>query len=318
MPERFKSPEPPRAPLSPQPVLNGESKVNGALNGNAKTLISASQPELTEDGGTRKTVVKVMRRVVRRVIPSEEETPTAMSPEPPKLVTEPPKPEPFSVPKAMKMPVFSFKHDTIKEDKDDLSSGLTSLMARGRTREPRPRIRKDESPEKEDVKPVEKVSQEKDNSGPACGKTPMNVEASQPLKQKGQHAPTLNPSRSPLSPPPGFIPAPKPNPLSPPVGFVPAPKPPKQPAPKPMGLAPTISPPSAPVPEPKTATPSCTPAIPQAAATSTPARSNTLNPPVPKTNLFAPPAGFIPTPKQMVVKKPEVLITLITQRHGFV
>ncbi len=40
-------------------------------------------------------------------------------------------------------------------------TGLNSLMTRGRTREPRPRIRKDEPPEKEDVKPVEKSKREK-------------------------------------------------------------------------------------------------------------------------------------------------------------
>jgi len=98
MPERFKSPEPSRASLSPEPFLNGESKVNGALNGSVKTTASASQPELTEDlqGGTRKKVVKVVRRVVRRVLPTEEDKATipAMSPEPPKPVLEPPKPEP--------------------------------------------------------------------------------------------------------------------------------------------------------------------------------------------------------------------------------
>ncbi|XP_057206272.1 unconventional myosin-XVIIIa isoform X6 [Triplophysa rosa] len=309
MPERFKSPEPPRAPLSPEPVLNGGSKMNGALNGNAKTLISASQPDVTEDGGTRKKVVKVVCRVIRKVIPFEEETPTA----PAAMSPDPPKPEPVSVPKYVKMPVFSFKHDTIKEDKDDISSGLTSLMARGRTREPRPRIRKDEPPEKEDVKPVSEKAQEKENTGPAYNKTALKVEASRPLKQEEQAATTLNPSKSPLTPPAGFIPAPKPNPLSSPSGFVPVPKPSgvvsptNQPAPKPpMASAPTISPPSAPVPDPKTVTPSSTPVIPKAAATSTPARSNTLNPPVPKTDPFSPPTGFIPTPKQMVVKKLEV------------
>lgn len=70
MPERFKSPEPPRYSLSPEPFLNGESKVNGAVNGSVKTTPCTSQPELVEDlqDGTRKNVVKVMRRVVRRVV----------------------------------------------------------------------------------------------------------------------------------------------------------------------------------------------------------------------------------------------------------
>ncbi len=82
MPERFRSPEPPEAPLSPEPLQNGESKINGNLNGTIKTTASASQPELTEDllGGTRKKVVKVVRRVVRRVVPAEEDTATTLQP----------------------------------------------------------------------------------------------------------------------------------------------------------------------------------------------------------------------------------------------
>ncbi|XP_065137172.1 unconventional myosin-XVIIIa isoform X4 [Paramisgurnus dabryanus] len=320
MSERFKSPEPPRSPWSPVPVLNGDSEINGVINGKVKPFVGVSQPEPTQDlqGGTNNNVVKVVRRVVRRVVPTEEETsttPAAMSP-------EPPKPEPLSVPKAMKMPVFSFKHDTIKkEDKDDLSTGLTSLMSRGRTREPRPRFRKDE---KEDVKPVEKVS---DNSVPACDKTVLKVEANQPLKPEEQTSATnVIPSKPPLSPPAVS----KPNPLSPPPGFVPAPKPsgfvstPKRsvlspppgfvPAPKPVTPSPTISPFSAPIPSPKTVpiSPSSTPAIPKAAATSAPARSNTPNPQVPKTDPFAPPSGFLPTPKQLALKKPEMKATVRT------
>ncbi len=349
MPERFRSPEPPEAPLSPEPLQNGESKINGNLNGSIKTTASASQPELTEDllGGTRKKVVKVVRRVVRRVVPAEEDTattPAAMSPEPPKPALEPPKPEPASVPKVVKMPVFSFKHDSIKkEERDDISAGLTSLMTRGRTREPRPRIRKDEPSEKEDVQPVER-SQERDISGPAQDKTVPKVEASQTPKQEPQtsaSAATLMTPKYPASPPAGFIPTPKPNPLSLPSGFVPTPKPvgfvptsklstfsppadflpaPKSPSVTPAGFVPTtpiVSPPSALIPDPKTlpVIPSSTPADPKAVsfAPTVPGKTNTLNPPAPKTDPFAPPSGFIPTNKLMPMKKPEVLITSL---HG--
>uniref|UniRef100_A0A8C2KNQ1 Myosin XVIIIAb n=1 Tax=Cyprinus carpio TaxID=7962 RepID=A0A8C2KNQ1_CYPCA len=342
MPERFKSPEPPQAPLSPEPLLNGESKMNCTLKGSVKTTASASQPELTEDlqGGSHKKVVKVVRRVVRRVVPDEEDTattPAAMSPEPPKPSLEPQKPEPASVPKVVKMPVFSFKHDSIKkEERDDISAGLTSLMTRGRTREPRPRIRKDEPLEKEDVKPEGK-SLEKEISGPAQDKTVPKVEASQTPKQEPQtsvSAATLTTPKSPVSPPAGFIPTPKPNPLSPPSGFVPTSKPlgfcptskpstvsppagfipASKPSPvTPAGFVPTapiVSPPSAPISDPKTlpVISSSTPAVPKSAATSVPSapgKTNTLNPPAPKTDPFAPPSGFIPTNKQMPMKKPE-------------
>uniref|UniRef100_A0A673LDV4 Unconventional myosin-XVIIIa-like n=1 Tax=Sinocyclocheilus rhinocerous TaxID=307959 RepID=A0A673LDV4_9TELE len=337
MPECFKSPEPPQAPLSPEPLMNGESKVNGALNGSVKTTDSASQPELTEDlkGGTHKKVIKVVRRVVRRVVPAEEDmatTPAAVSPEPPKPALEPQKPEPASVPKVVKVPVFSFKHDFIKkEERDDISAGLTSLMTRGRTRESRPRIRKDEPPEKEGVKLVEK-SHEKEISGPAQDKTVLKVEASQTPKQEQQtsaSATTLTTPKSPVSPPAGFVPTPKSNPISPPSGFVPTPKPTSKPStlsppagfipaskPSPMtptGFVPTapiVSPPSAPIPDPKTlpVIPSSTPPVPKAAATSAPTsagKSYTHNSPAPKTDPFAPPSGFIPTNKQMPMKKPE-------------
>ncbi|XP_056119401.1 unconventional myosin-XVIIIa isoform X5 [Rhinichthys klamathensis goyatoka] len=349
MPERFKSPEPSRAPLSPEPFLNGESKVNGALNGSVKTTASASQPELTEDlqGGTHKKVVKVVRRVVRRVLPTEEDRatiPATMSPEPPKPVLEPPKPEPASVPKVVKVPVFSFKHDTIKkEERDDISAGLTNLMTRGRTREPRHRIRINEPAEKEDVKSVEK-SEEKDISEPAQNKTLPKLEAFQTLKleqQTSSSATTSTTHKSPVSPPIGFIPASKPNPFSPPsgfvpttkpIGFVPISKPPTLspsagfiPAPKPcpmtpaggdIQIAPSVSTPSAPIPDPKTlpVIPSSTPAVPAANfAPTAPGKSNTLNPPALKTDQFAPPSGFIPTHKQMSIKKPEVKMTVRMQ-----
>ncbi|XP_073779823.1 unconventional myosin-XVIIIa isoform X10 [Danio rerio] len=332
MPERFKSPEPPRYSLSPEPFLNGESKVNRAVNGSVKTTPFTSQPELVEDlqDGTRKNVVKVMRRVVRRVVSCEEDTPiqpAALVPEQPKHSLGPPKPEPASVPKAVKVPMFSFKHDTIKkEERDDIAAGLTSLMTRGRTREPRPRIRKDDPVEK-DVKPVEK-SQEKEISGPAPHKTGPKMEPSQPLKQEQQTSPpatTSTTTKSPVSPSAGFIPPPKPNPLSP-LGFIPAPKP--------LGFIsnskpPTLSSPSGvvatqkaaslnsvptistPIPDPKTlpVISSSIPAVPKTAATSAPIASgkcNTPNPPAAKKDPFAPPTGFIPTQKQMPVKKPEV------------
>ncbi|XP_077064509.1 myosin-XVIIIa isoform X3 [Siphateles boraxobius] len=339
MPERFKSPEPSRASLSPEPFLNGESKMNGALS--VKTTASASQPELTEDlqDGTRKKVVKVVRRVVRRVLPTEEDRaaiPATMSPEPPKPVLEPPKPEPASVPKVVKVPVFSFKHDTIKkEERDDISAGLTNLMSRGRTREPRHRIRNNEPAEKEDVKPVEK-SEVNEISEPTQNKTLPKLEASQCLKleqQTSAPATTSTTLKSPVSPPVGFIPASKPNPLSPPSGFVPTPKPigfvPNSkpptlspsvgfiPAPKPspitpagfVPIAPSVSPPSAPIPDPKTlpVIPSPISAVPTANfAPTAPGKTNTLNPPALKTDQFAPPSGFIPTHKQMSMKKPEV------------
>ncbi|XP_037631516.1 unconventional myosin-XVIIIa isoform X15 [Sebastes umbrosus] len=280
VPERFKSPEPPpkspkhpQAPLSPEPVMNSEREQNGIMgrsvvnvtaNGNTKlTGTSTNQMDTTEDKGlTRKKVVKVVRRVVRKVLPSEEDEtivptqPSDRAPQAAKPAAEPVKavPAPASVSKAPMMSGFSFKHDVIKtEDKDDISRGLTNLMVRGRTREPRPRVLKDERPEKielekknekKEVKVVEPEEKKEDkttikphevehkltSSGPAIRDVKSPVVAVNPTSAASERsAPT--PSKSthsrPSSLPPvvGFIPAPKPTPLSPPPGFIPAPKP---------------------------------------------------------------------------------------------
>ncbi|KAJ7990677.1 hypothetical protein DPEC_G00302880 [Dallia pectoralis] len=167
VPERFRSPEPPTqatsqrfsstdacraSTISPVPVQNGDRKQIKALNSStvnggsansiAKPVGNGFQPEQDNDdddqGLTRKKVAKVLRRVVRKVPPAEEEHVQA--------------PEPTSVPKNPKVPMFLFKHDTIKKDeKDDISAGLANLMVRGRTRD-RPRIRKDQHPEVEEMK----------------------------------------------------------------------------------------------------------------------------------------------------------------------
>ncbi|XP_062329811.1 unconventional myosin-XVIIIa isoform X10 [Osmerus eperlanus] len=304
MPERHKSPEPSRAPMSPEPVLNGESKhnvaVNGsAINGNANGNVkppgaSISQPDLTDDQGLiRKKVVKVVRRVVRKVLPTEEEDarrPTGHAQTPSsKTLMEPPKPAaaPASVPKGPKVPSFSFKHDTIKtEDKDDISAGLTSLMGRGRTREPRPRTRKDEPPEKaaqvekkekEDIKDSPKISEVKPE--PKEEEPVLKREA--PVSSVPTTAATIAP---PNSSPAGFIPAPKSSTLSPPAGFVPAPK--SSPLSPPVGFVPA---------------PKSSPLSPPAGFVSAP-KSSPLSPPVgfvpaPKSSPLSPPVGFVPPPK---------------------
>lgn len=271
MAEQFRSPEPPQAALSPEPGMNsereqngmmGKSVVNGTANGNIKLPgTSTKQMDTTDDQSlTRKKVVKVVRRVVRKVLPTEEDEATVpkqqsdKAPEAAKPAVEPVKPvlapAPASLLKTPVMSGFSFKHDVIKtEDKDDVSRGLTNLMIRGRTREPRPRIRKDERPEKIELEKTNEKKEEKvelaetkeekkavvttlkpqevnhklSSSGPVIQevKTPvMDSEPSAPISSKSTHSRS---SSLPLVA--GFIPAPKPSPLSPPPGFIPAPKP---------------------------------------------------------------------------------------------
>nr|XP_046149903.1 unconventional myosin-XVIIIa-like isoform X5 [Oncorhynchus gorbuscha] len=303
VPERFKSPVPPiqmpaqrfRSPgplrasmISPEPVLNGNSKPNGSVNGSAvngsSANGSANQPDLDNDDQslTRKKVVKVVRRVVTKVLPAEEEyapapEPTKPAPEPPKLVLSQVL---RSVPKVPKVPLFSFKHDTIKtEEKDNISAGLASLMVRGRTRD-RPRTRKDGPPEKKQEEAVKREEKESPKlvdikSSPKVGPVSKLEDKTPVLAVPAKVPPTastltLVPSKS---APAGFIPASKPSSLSPPAGFIPPPK------------SASLSPPDGFVPAPKSA-PLCPP--------------NGFVP-APKSTPLSPSAGFSPAPKYTAV-----------------
>ncbi|XP_056296623.1 unconventional myosin-XVIIIa-like isoform X4 [Pseudoliparis swirei] len=329
VPERFKSPEPvskpfrssepPHAPLSPEPIMNSEREQNGIMSKgvvNTTANGTCTNPmDTTEDKGlTRKKVVKVVRRVVRKVLPEEDETtlPTQPSHKAPQVAT--PAAEavkamlaPASVSKSMSG--FSFKHDVIKtEDKDDISRGLMNLMVRGRTRQPRPRIWKDERPEKTDLekknetagKVAEPEEKKEDNttlklhrvdpkptsSGPDIQEAKPPVVSVNLTSTAPEHsAPKLFKSTHsrPTSLPPvvGFVPAPKPSPLSPPPGFIPAPRPTAVKKP-----TPTNPPPATEVAQ---ITPSLTPShfIPAP-------QPSTLSPPRPSPNALTPPQGVIP------------------------
>ncbi|XP_028276195.1 unconventional myosin-XVIIIa isoform X9 [Parambassis ranga] len=284
VPERFKSPEPPqfRSPeppknlLSPEPAkiseqqqngTVGKSMVNGTANG---SVLGTNQMDSNDDQGvTRKKVVKVVRRVVRKVLPTEEDDATVQpqkfnkTQEAALMVSaEPvrPAPGPAPVSKSHTIPGFSFKHDVIKtEEKDDISRGLTNLMVRGRTREPRVRIRKEERPEKAEIEKIHELTEEKvepeepkeepkedkttssvhhlkseelyhkpTTSGPVVKEFISPVAAVNPTSTASLGAASSKPTHSrPLSLPPvvGFIPPPQPTPLSPPPGFIPAPQP---------------------------------------------------------------------------------------------
>ncbi|XP_028856198.1 unconventional myosin-XVIIIa isoform X11 [Denticeps clupeoides] len=329
IPERFRSPEPARAPMSPKPALNGDSKSEGTLNG-ADQAVTVNQPELTEDQGlTRKKVVKVVRRVVRKVLPPDEESaPTASCAAPTqtalKTPPEPPKPapeQPKSVPKAVKMPFFSFKHDTIKEEKDDIAAGLANLMGRGRTRDHHPRLRKEGPPEKEEEKKVEKkeeTTEDKESSKHTEKKSvhrPAPKPEDRPAAPSAPTATTVTPStpskaplKAPMSPPPGFIPVQRPGALSPTPGFIPPPKP--STLSPPPGFIPA-SKPSAPnlhesaAPVPKSARPAPPPGFVPITKPLPPAPPSGFVP-VSGPNPLSPPTGFIPITKQQAVKKSEV------------
>lgn len=336
VPERFKSPEPPvknpelpRSATSPEPIIKtcheqngtvGKNMTNGTATGSVKAVSTGGMEKTDDQGLTRKKVVKVVRRVVRKVLPSDEGETTASNqksdrvPEAPRLEAEPVKAKPNA------MSGFSFKHDAIKtEDRDDISQGLTSLMVRGRTREPRPRLpRKEErleserSGEKEKKLEVEEKKQEVEDSPNPILSTTSPGQNAQEVKSTVNRNSTITPERStptvskpahsrPMSLPPvvGFIPAPKPTLLSPPPGFVPAPTP---------ASAKRLAPVSTPSPTPAGQKPSPVSSSSRSTLaskpppTTTPVRPEPINP---KPGPQSPPPGSI-SPEQPNVSQAEV------------
>lgn len=121
---------------------------------------SSAQPEPpSEDvqGLSRKKVVRVVRKVVRKVLPGEdpgsakEPLRDIKSPEPGKKAEK----SPLKVLSPPPRPSSSLKAEPKEAvPKDDLSVGLKSLMSRGKTKEHRPRAK---LPEKKEEKLPEKV-----------------------------------------------------------------------------------------------------------------------------------------------------------------
>lgn len=187
-----------------------------------------------------KKVVRVVRRVVRRVLPAGTEQQS-------QLVSD-----------AATAAAKSTKASA--EDRDDISVGLTSLMGRGRTKEHRPRTRTQDC--KDDVK--EEVKQEENKEGAEEEEEIPAVEITEEPAAVASQSKTVSPpvpKVDPLAPPPGFIPVPKQNLLTPPPGFIPArkasPGPSKQsPLARPPGFIPVtrtdpLAPPAGFIPKPR-------------------------------------------------------------------
>nr|XP_057935132.1 unconventional myosin-XVIIIa isoform X2 [Doryrhamphus excisus] len=246
--ERFRSPEPRHS----EPVTNGKHKHNGFVE---KSTVSDQTkgpclPDASNDQTpTRKKVVKVVRRVVRKVLPSgvEESTPPTQSSDNPEVANGPVSTPALSS-KAPAMAAFSFKHDTVKtEDKHDVSRGLSKLMMRGRTRMRKNEHMETEETQKKEEKPdetEEAVKEDKCSSKPQEGSRQPSASAlavqevtsrvtpvpgrSVPSNKSIPHPAVSRPSHSKQSVLPqvvGFIPAPKPSSLHPPPGFIPVTRP---------------------------------------------------------------------------------------------
>lgn len=224
MPERFKSPEPPsragpvQSPeLEPVPRNDGEQNGTadkGVANGAVADEDHPATDAADEQGLTRRKVVKVVRRVVKKVLPSEKTEASAQEAAAPSSASR------------SAASLFSFKHDSIRTE-DDMSQGLTSLMVRGRTREPRPRLRRDERPEKLELEKIKDNKDAKPEPEPEEKKTggqrPESGTQEVPPKSRTASLPTVV----------GFIPPPKPTTMLPPTGFIPKPTN-KKPSPSPV------------------------------------------------------------------------------------
>lgn len=254
-------------------VASPKSTASTAEEPNSKIAMGGPETPGEQQTSGGKKVVRVVRRVVRRVVPAgteDQNRPAGSETAKGATVTD-------SVLKTTKV---------AKEDKDDISMGLTSLMGRSRTKEHRPRTRTQDRKEdiKEEVKLEEektKVEEEEEKSD--VKKTEEATSTTVPSTTSPSPAPLKS---SPLTPPAGFIPVPKPDHLAPPAGFIPVPK--QNLLTPPPGFIPARK--SSPVP---------------------PKQNPLARPPgfipVPKTDPLAPPAGFIPKPRPVAVKKPEVL-----------
>ncbi|CAM4648946.1 unnamed protein product [Lepidochelys olivacea] len=186
-----RSPEPPERVKSPEPLLNSDNQppshtpaqtMNGLEGSRAGSL---AQPEpLGEEsqGLSRKRVVRVVRKVVRKVLPGEASGSTkelgrdVKSPEP----ASPAKKEEKAPPRVVSpppLPASSPKSEPKEPGpKDEISVGLRSLMSRGKTKQHRPRLR-----------PVEKQEEEKppEPKTPAVGKEPEKPGSPSPAEEEG-------------------------------------------------------------------------------------------------------------------------------------
>ncbi|KAM9728310.1 unconventional myosin-XVIIIa-like isoform 11-T12 [Menidia menidia] len=290
-----------------------------------------------EESTSGKKVVRVVRRVVRRVVPAGTEVQSQPT---------------VSSPAADPTPT---KAKAAGEDNDDISTGLTNLMGRGRIKEHRPRTRTQDRKEdvkeevKEEAKQKEEEVKQKEDPGKVEAKeenksteeatvastaTSSNPELkSNPLTPPAGFIPPskpnplippagfLHPSKTnPLAPPAGFLHPSKTNPLAPPAGFIPPSKP--NPLAPPAGFIPPskpnpLAPPAGFIPAPKQNAFSPPPGfIPPKKSSPDPPKQNPLaRPPgfipAPKSDPLAPPAGFIPKPRLFGVKKPEAKETSV-------
>ncbi|KAG5843403.1 hypothetical protein ANANG_G00150580 [Anguilla anguilla] len=139
-------------------------------------------------------------------------------PRPPAAPAEPAPPAlPVSVPKAPRAPALSFKHDAVRrEEKDDISAGLASLMGRGRTKEHRARLRgPDRKPEPPGRRGRRRRRRRKEADGEKREKEEDQREVELKLEEEAKEAPASSAGKedtSQIQPPvaaPGFIPAPK-------------------------------------------------------------------------------------------------------------
>ncbi|KAM8976296.1 unconventional myosin-XVIIIa isoform 2-T2 [Pelodytes ibericus] len=189
-PLRVKSPERVQSPervTSPEPVLNGNASQSGQrLNrsmfrkeGEKTHAMEAPSDETA--GVTKKKVVKVVKKMVRKVMPQED---AGGKKEASQSLDQSPEVKNVAPPSAAQT-TSTPKTEAKKENpKDDISVGLASLMSRGKMKE----HRRFKPTEKKDENVADKVT----SPVPPAGKSP---EKSVPVEEKPINKQDLAPAR---------------------------------------------------------------------------------------------------------------------------
>lgn len=144
-------PDPPKSPDPPSGSTKSlEPVLNGATNGPEGPRAGGDAQGDDGQGLSRRRVVRVVRKVVRKVLPGDdagEVKPPEPMPPPRKEETVPPAPPPPPPPAKPSAPAKP-------EPKDEISAGLTTLMAKGKTKEHRARVRPGDRREEKSPEPA--------------------------------------------------------------------------------------------------------------------------------------------------------------------
>ncbi|XP_075450748.1 unconventional myosin-XVIIIa isoform X5 [Ascaphus truei] len=202
-PERVQSSE---RVASPEPVLNGDAKWDKSASimyGKEGARTVRTEPLPDESGGVnKKKVVKVVKKLVRKVIPQDDAGGKKEAVVSPGKSSDARTGERSRAPTS---PSISQTPSTPKKEKpkDDISVGLASLMSRGKTKEHRPRFKPPEKREEKSekvaspVSPAEKIPEKSISPSPVVEKT-INEQIMAPRKDANPELSNMSTPKPPI------------------------------------------------------------------------------------------------------------------------